>query len=285
MLEKEILRVFPLPSGLVPLKGLYLRECNHLRGSPDRPHVYANFLSSLDGRIALEDEQGTPYLPESLTTQDDFRLFLELHCQSDCLITHGGYIRSLALGKLGNILQVGAHPSAEDLPFWRALQGLKAQPTVVIASGSLDFPDPSPWLVPGQKCLIATGAGADPESVKSWEKKGFEVVVAGAGKSVEGASLVQMLGGRGHRSIYLIAGPLMLESMLRSGTLSLLYQTISHQLLGGESFRSMVPGPVLGIQGRVILEMLHYDPDSGDGVGQWFAKFASGIGGHEHPRG
>lgn len=273
LFEKKILRLFPGPTESVPLKGLYLQEDNHLKGSPEQPHVYANFLSSLDGRIALEDERGVPFLPKSLTTQDDFRLFLELHCQADCLITHGGYLRSLARGHLGNILKVGAHPLGADLVAWRSVQGLEAQPALVIASASLDFPCPDPWVAPGQKVLIATGYDADPFLVRSLELRGFEVIRAGIGKRVEGGALTAALGQRGYRSLYLIAGPLMLDSMMRCGRLSLLYQTMSHQLLGGEAFRSMVPGPIMHPFGRVQLERLHYDPDSGEGVGQWFSKF------------
>ena len=60
------------------------------------------FLSSLDGRIALEDvSQSTTYIPKHLTTASDFRLFMELHAQADCLITHGGYMRALSEGRLG----------------------------------------------------------------------------------------------------------------------------------------------------------------------------------------
>ena len=68
----------------------------------------------------------------------------------------------------------------------------------------------------------------------------------------------------------------MLETMIREEQLSVLFQTLSHQLLGGEAFRSMVPGPILGATGRVQMSSLYYDLDAGGGVGQWFAQFALG---------
>jgi riboflavin biosynthesis pyrimidine reductase len=272
-MSKHLLRLFPSPTASIPLKGLYLSENLHRLGKPGAPFVYANFLSSLDGRIALEDETGVPYLPGSLTTPDDFRLFLELHAQADCLITHGGYLRALDEGRLGNILQVGVHPLGEDLPAWRAAQELPPQPAVVIASASLDFPMPESLRAGSQRVLIATGQEADPGRIHFWEAQGFEVIRAGGGREVNGGVLAQILSSRGWNTLYLIAGPLMLETMVREASLSVLFQTISHQLLGGEAFRSMVPGPVLGEAGRVRMLSLYHDEDAGEGVSQWFAKF------------
>ena len=272
-MSKKLLRLFPAPTESVDLRGLYLGLNLHRRGRPHRPWIYANFLSSLDGRIALEDETGVPYLPKSLTTPDDFRLFLELHAQADCLITHGGYLRSLHEGRLGNILQVGAHPLGDDLPAWRASQGLPPQPAIVVASRSLDFPMPKSLLSHGQKVYIATGQGADPLKVKAWEDRGFEVIRAGADAEVNGGVLAERLSLKGYRTLYLIAGPMMLETMVRERCLSTLFQTLSLQLLGGEAFRSMVPGPILGETGRVRMVSLYHDANAGEGLGQWFAQF------------
>jgi len=231
-------------------------------------------LSSLDGRIALEDKNtGKTYLPKTLTTADDFRLFLELHAQADCLITHGGYLRSLANGTLGNILQSGVTPETADIAEWRIQQGLVSQPSIVIASGSLDFPMPASIKQHNQRCYIATGQCADPARIKAWEKKGYTVIIAGRDRDVEGRPLVTALSELGFQRMYLIAGPQILETMLRDRQLSRMYQTITHQLLGGEAFRTLLPGPELGESGHLKLNTLYYDPLSANGSGQWFAQF------------
>lgn len=279
-MSKTIFRLYPPPFEEVPLAGLYLQWQLHRLGSPESPFVYANFLASLDGRIALEDASGQTYLPKTLTTPDDFRLFLELQCQADCLITHGGYLRSLAAGRLGNILQIGAHESGRDLLRWRLEQGLKPQPAVVIASATLDFTMPASIRAHGQDCYIATVAGADPAKAEYWRGQGYDVLYAGSGNLVDGAALTRQLGGLGFRSLYLIAGPHMLDTMLRTGRLGRMFQTITHQLMGGEFFRTLLPGPELGISGHLRLLSLYYDPASPNGAGQWFAQFASN--GHDH---
>ncbi len=266
-------RLYPPPFETLPLHGLYLNLRLHELGTPRQPFVYANFLSSLDGRIALEKPNGDAYLPKRLTTANDFRLFLELEAQADCLITHGGYLRSLHSGKLGNILQIGLREESADLVQWRVEQGLNPQPTIVVASASLNFTLPDSIREQGQTCLIATGQNADPAKVDEWRQQGHEVIFAGKDRWVEGGPLVDALGERGLRSLYLIAGPDMLETMLRDGKLGRLFQTITHQLMGGHAFRTISPGAEYGPVGHLKLLSLYYDPSSPDNSGQWFAQF------------
>lgn len=271
---KTVCRLYPPPFAEVPLRGLYLQQNLHQQGSCAQPFVYANFLASLDGRIALEDGMtGETYLPKSLTTPDDFRLFLELEAQADCLITHGGYLRALHEARLGNILQIGCQPEHADLAQWRLDHSLAAQPAVVIASASLDFPMPPSLKAHGQAVYIATGRNADPIRIARWREEGYEVLLAGEGRLVEGGALIPALGERGYRSIYLIAGPHMLDTMVRDGQLQRLYQTITHQLMGGETFRTLVPGPLLGPVGHLKMRSLYYDANSHGEAGQWFAQF------------
>ena len=269
----SVLRLVPGATARVPIKGLYLSEALHRRGTATSPFVYANFLTSLDGRIAIEDDQGVPFLPKSLTTEADFRLFLELEAQADCLITHGGYLRALAEGRLGNILQVGAHPLGADLVQWRLQQGLPPQPAIVVASASLDFPLPSSIKAHDQPLYLVTGLSSDPQRVKAWRERGHEVLFAGKDNLVEGDALVRLLGSLGYRCLYLIAGPQMLDTMVRNAQLSLLFQTLNHQLMGGEAFRTLVSGPTLGVRGHMELISLYLDEGEGQSVGQFFAQF------------
>ena len=124
-MENTLLQLYPLPGQKVSLQGLYLSHRVHTLGKTGNPFVYANFLSSLDGRIALEDSKSkVSYVPKYLTSPNDFRLFLELAAQADCLITHGGYLRALDEKRLGNILQIGTTSETNDLAEWRKKEGL-----------------------------------------------------------------------------------------------------------------------------------------------------------------
>jgi riboflavin biosynthesis pyrimidine reductase len=256
------------------LRGLYLAHRLHALGIPGLPFVYGDFVTSLDGRIALRDAaSGESRLPEALTSDSDLRLLLELQAQADCLVTHGGYLRAIAQKRLGDILQVGAIPGHEDLAAWRQANGLPPQPAICVASASLDFPFPDSVGRYGQQVFVATAGQADAGRRRQLERVGYEVVIAGAGSHVEGRPLVAALAAKGFRSAFLLAGPRMLETMLRDEVLSRLYVTLTHQLLGGESFRAMIEGAELQAAGRLKLAALYLESESSNGTGQFFAQF------------
>ena len=240
-----------------------------------------NFLSSLDGRIALEDvSQSTTYIPKHLTTAADFRLFMELHAQADCLITHGGYMRALGEDRLGNILQV----RDKDLVEWRRNHELKAQPAVIIASTSLNFPMHNSLHEHAQTVYIATGSDADPDRIRYWQDFGYPILITSQERMVHGASLIHELSGLGYKSIYLIAGPQMLDTIVREKQLSRLYLTITHQLLGGKDFHTLLTGSMLGAEGNLILKSMYYDPYSPPGSGQFFMQFDLKQSNHSESR-
>ncbi len=270
-MSEKLLSLYPHSCQKDQLKGLYLAHRIHELGSTADPFVYANFLSSLDGRIALEDagQNTPPYIPKHITTVSDFRLFMELHAQADCLITHGGYMRALSEKRLGNVLQV----KDNDLIEWRRSNGLKPQPAIIIASASLNFPLHPSVHKYQQDCYIATGKNADLKSVRYWQKQGYTVLMTGEERMVQGEALIQQLKKRGYRNIYLIAGPRMLDTMIREKQLSRLYLTMTHQLIGGLDFRTLLTGPTLAEEGNMTLKSLYYEPDSPPGSGQFFMQF------------
>lgn len=270
----QILQLYPATGERQPIRELYLQESLHTLGTPERPFIYANFVASLDSRIALNDKtSGNPYVPSSLTTTTDWLLFQQLQAQADCFITHGGYLRSLAAGHLDSILQTGVGQGDEHLLQWRRANGLYTQPGIVVVSSSLDFPIPQSIADYNQKLYIVTVEKAAPDKVKYWRDKGFEVVFAGVGDYVEGKLLQEYLKKWGFRSIYLEAGPLILQTMLRDRVLSRLYLTMSHQLLGGDSYHSLLSGAELGEAGRLQLKSLYFDALSEQQTGQFFACF------------
>jgi len=273
-MNDAIFRFYPAPFEEVPLRGIYLAHRVHELGSAERPFVYANFVSSLDGRIALQDtDEGQSYVPTALTTAHDFRLFLELQAQADCLITHAAYLRSVADQRLDDILQIGTRPETRDLGEWRAAQNLPAQPAVVVASASLDFVIPESLAKHRQRVYVATTRKADARKVARLQALGYEIVIAGENTYVEGRALVQALGGMGFRTLYLLAGPIMLGTMLRQRMLSRFYITVAHRVIAGDRFHTVVEGPPLDDAGRMELGSAYYDPPSSSRAGQFFLQF------------
>ena len=277
-MAKKLLQLYPQPSNQqeqkLELKNLYLYKHGWYTANTKQPTVAANFLSSLDGRIAISPDAHTcAELPKSLTSQEDFRLFLELHAQADCLITHGGYMRSLAELNLGNILQLPGNRDCEDLYNWRALQGLSPHPALVIASSSLDFPVHPSLKECKQQVYIATGQQTDSDKIKKWQDDGYEVLLAGKSEAVEGKPLIEALANKNYKHVYLIAGPKMLHTMINDQQLNKLYLSYSHQLLGGDFFRTKIDGPVLNSL-KLELNSLFYDETSENKHGQFFSSYS-----------
>ena len=283
--RREVVQLFPPPARKRRLEGLYLDEplSRPPAGAPaDAPvRVHANFVTSLDGRIAVTDAGGASRLPEGLTNPRDFRLFRELQAHADCLVTHGGYLRALASGTLGNVLQVGHGAGGEDIARWRAERGMAAQPAVAVVSASLDLPVPDSLAAHRQPVHVLTTAAAPRDRIEALGEAGVEVVVTGSGPWVRGRDAVEALAGRGYRRLYLQTGARMLEAALRDGVLSRLYLTIGHRVVGGEPFDTMLRGAVLGEAGALRLSALYLDEAAGGGradggCGQFFACFEAG---------
>jgi hypothetical protein len=95
---------------------------------------------------------------------------------------------------------------------------------------------------------------------------------------VEATTLSQSLVDLGYRSAYLVAGPRMLDTMLRQRRLGRLFLTITHQILGGERFSTLSLGAPLGSAGHLQLRTLYYDGALPQGAGQWFAQFEPHAG-------
>ena len=273
-MSAQVLELYPRSGTIRALDGTYLAHELHVLGKSEQPFVYANFVSSLDGRIAVvEAHTGESYVLEDLTSSHDWRLFQELQAQADCMVTHGGYLRALAARKFEDILQVGVAKPALDIGRWRNAHGLTPQPAIAIVSRTLDFPIPPSLKRHEQPVHIITAEGAPADRVTSGAITAARSCSPAQGLSVEGAPMIRTLGARGYARLYLLAGPQMLETVLRDGSLSRLYLTLTHQLIGGETFHTLTAGPRLGRAGRLQLHTLYYDAVAPKGTGQFFAAF------------
>jgi riboflavin biosynthesis pyrimidine reductase len=238
------------------------------------PLVYSNFVSSLDGRIAIETTgRYTRTVPDAIANPRDWRLYQELAGQADILITSGRYYRQSNSGEAQDDLPVGSQPEFDDIRAWRIEQGLAAQPDIVILSSSLDIPLAALEPYRSRRILVATGANVNSRSARLLENSGIEVITAGAGDRVDGKHLVAQLGASGYHSLYAIAGPAVLHTLVQADVLDRLYLTISCRLVGGNTFDTLLQGDLLTPAARLQLQELHHDQETPEGAGQLFCVF------------
>jgi riboflavin biosynthesis pyrimidine reductase len=267
----DVLKLYPSPQESRPLEGLYLEHDLQSTGAAGRPFVYSNFVTSLDGRIAVPDKNGKLGVPETIANDRDWRLFQELAFQADLVITSGRYLRDYEAGKSQEILQAYDDPQFEDLCRWRESRRLPPRQDLAVVSGSGDFPIPGVLRSGGRRIFVFTTESVRREALIRLEAHA-EVVVAGE-DSVDGASMIETLHGHGYRTIYNAAGPQVLHLLIESGSLDRLYLTQVGRVLGGEKIATLVEGGGFSPPADFRLSRLYYDPAGVDGLGQLFQVF------------
>lgn len=269
-----IWQLCPAPAREVALEGLYLGH--DLRSQAEelgRPFVYTNYVTSIDGRIAVPRPNGKGMMVPPDTANDrDWRLFQELAVQADVIISSGRYLRDYAEGRAQEILRIYDQPQFADLGRWRAGRGLPPYPDLAVVSGSLDFPVPAFLTQSGRRVVVLTHDAADPERKHQLEAGAAQVVVAGEGH-VSGAQTIAALGELGYRTIYMATGPRVHHLLLADNVLDRLYTTVAHRLLGGDPYSGLVEGGLLRPSVGLRLDTLYLDPHALDGLGQHFVGY------------
>lgn len=273
-MENGVQRLYPPPLEEKALEGLYLEhDLRQQQEAAGGAYVYANFVSSLDGRIAIpHPERPGLKVPEATANERDWRLFQELAAQADMIISSGRYLRDWADGRAQEILQVD-DPRFADLRAWREERGLAPQPDMAIVSGSLRFPIPEVLTAGGRSVVVYTTANPDEERVAEIEAQAGEVVVAGGEGSVDGARMVRDMAERGYGTIYSAAGPKILHMLVSGGVLDRLYLTLAPRLLGGEPYATVVEGGLFAPAVGMALFSLYRDGHGLDGLGQIFLAY------------
>lgn len=274
VLQERISRLFPLPCMETGLPGLYLDHRLNTRGGHDRPYVYSNFITTLDGRIAIASGERTSHeVPRHTVNARDWRLYQELAAQADLLITSGRFLRQSLLGEAQDVLPVGTATEFADLHAWRRQHGLAPQPDIAVLSGSLAIPTAAFEPYRDRRLLVLTGDEAPQDKVDALTDSGIEVIRAGQGRAVEGHAMMVELGRRDYRSIYAVAGPAVFDTLVRAGVLDRLYLTITHQLLSGEDIDTMTRGPLMTQPYGMRMVSLYQDMHAPAGASQWFCIF------------
>jgi riboflavin biosynthesis pyrimidine reductase len=268
------MQLYPGPPRERILEGLYLPLRLNTISEDNRTHVYTNFITSLDGRIAIEQPiTGARGVPRSITNSRDWRLYQELAARADILLVSARYLRQLVRGEAQDSLPISDAPVFADLLAWRIQQSLPSQPAIVILSASLELSLTGLCATSDRPVYVATGKKADAEAVSKIEQSGARMLYAGEGRAVEGKQLVEQLEMQGFRSIYSIAGPGVLATLLRANVLDRIYLTQVHRLIGGASYDTLLEGDLLKPPADFSLQALYYDSNSDKRCGQFFSIY------------
>lgn len=272
--EDGVVRIFPAPHQSMPLHGLYLHQDIALDQEKKIPFVYANYVVSMDGRIALSyPETNEKKIPPSIANESDWRLYQELAAQADVLVTSGTYIRDFAEGHAKSVLPITEQREFADLLQWRSAHGLSLQPAVAVVTSRLDLP----WKTISEKLnrpvFAVTTANATDADVHRLKSIGVHVIHAGDDDRVTGKLLVAGLANHGLYNIYVIAGPKVLGTLIEDNALDRLYLTQVHKLVGGSEFDTFLETAALESPTRLKLRCLYQNVSPDRAIEQSFAIF------------
>lgn len=274
MSDPTVLKLYPPPHHECAVEGLYLEHPMDHPEQRDEPFVYTNFISSLDGRIAVENPgEGRLAAPKAITNARDWRLFQELAARADALIVSASFLRNLAAGKAQDKLPLSDDPIFADLHAWRRARGMPPQPALVVLTRSLDVPLEQLAGITNRPVYFAVGKRVDQDDLTAAREAGLRILTAGSGDVVEGKPLIDALAKEGFRRIYSMAGPRVLRMLLKDRVLHRLYLTCFHRILGGQSFDTLLEGDPLAVPASFIPRSLYYDPHGDKVVGQFFAMY------------
>jgi riboflavin biosynthesis pyrimidine reductase len=191
----------------------------------DTPRLFANFVSSIDGVVAIPSVDSSPSVISAKSEGDRFVMGL-LRASADIVLVGASTVRAEPEHRWTPEF---VYPQASaDFARLRHDLGLGTEPrlALVTAGGNLD---PSIPALEGA-LIVTTKAGA--QRVGKNLPPGAELVMAGGGDHVDLTDVVTEVRARGYERILSEGGPTVVGQLMERGLVDELFLTISPVLLG-----------------------------------------------------
>jgi len=202
-----------------------------------RPSLYANFVSSIDGVVALATDAESGKLISGASEPDRFLMGL-LRATADAVLIGAGTFRKVAraLWHADSIYPAAGELFAE----LRRKLGLRPHPVLVVVSASGDINPRHPAL---EDALIVTTFAGEAR-LRGELPAGARIVSAGA-QPISPRALLDQLRAEGLQAILTEGGPSLVGELFRDGLIDELFLTVAPRLFGrhaGDGRKSLVDG-------------------------------------------
>ena len=203
---------------------------------PDRPTVLVNFVSTLDGIVALGSGRDAGGGVISGFFEPDRFIMALLRAVSDVLLMGAG---TIAGGSSDQWTADHLHPeSAADFARWRRSMGLAPQPTTVIVTGSGDVRLGRRGLDdPAVPVVFAT----TPDGARRLRQAGLpshaRIETLGSGSRLEADDLATLLNRLDARVVLSEGGPHLYADLVAADLADELFLTLAPQIVGRDGER------------------------------------------------
>jgi riboflavin biosynthesis pyrimidine reductase len=217
------------------------------------PRLYANFVASVDGVVALPGVLQSSHLLAAGSEADRFVMGLLRACADAVLVGAG----TLSGSPRTRWTAEHAYPPAAELyAELRRSRGRPPQPTLAVLSGAGTIDPQHPGLSGPTVVLTSTGGatrlgGRLPQSAR--------IVPLGGTATIDPVAAVEALRAGGHELILCEGGPTVFAALVAAGLVDELFLTISPLLAGRSPFSSrpsLVEGaellPGRSVEGRLL---------------------------------
>jgi riboflavin biosynthesis pyrimidine reductase len=236
---------FDLPAGLAETYGGPLGF--------SEPRLYANFVASLDGVVAIPGEIQSNRMISAHSEADRFVMGLLRAC-ADAVLVGAGTMRSSP-----RTLWTGEHAYPAAAPLYRELRrsrGRPLRPTLAVLSGSGSVDPRHPALAEGALVLTSERGAA---RLRGRLPGAATILAVAAEVPVDPVAAVEALRRRGHELILSEGGPTAFGALVAAGVVDELFLTTS-PLLAGRSPGIARPAlvedaellPATMVQGRLL---------------------------------
>ncbi len=194
--------------------------------------MIANFVSTLDGVVAFDTDEGSGGGEVSGFFDPDRFVMGLLRTMADAILVGAGTVRAAPTHEW---TARRVHPGSRlAYAEWRERLGIRsAQPTTIVATASGGLDPSHPGLsAPDVPVIIVTTEEGAARLAAARPAPNARVEVAGAGRRVPAPKLIEIAGSIGAGLILCEGGPHLIGDLLRAGLLDELFLTIAPQVAG-----------------------------------------------------
>jgi riboflavin biosynthesis pyrimidine reductase len=205
------------------------------------PRLYANFVSSLDGVVALEGQDHSSQMISGRNDADRFVMGL-LRAFADAVLIGAGTLRA-ARDSLWTPTYIYPDAAAEFAELRRRL-GRSDEPRLVLLTAHGEI-DPQLTALEAGALVLTTSLGA--AKLRGRLSGSSSVVALGDGGAITFVDVIAALRSEGHQVVLSEGGPTVVGQLLQSQLLDELFLTLS-PILAGRSDIGGRPGFVEGVE-------------------------------------